>query len=455
MSRRDDPFETSPHPEVYPECIILRSVRHPFPAFWLCLIVSLSFVFHFFSAVLSPRFYVMAVAAAVAGLVVSKPRVPARPLVALLCLLAIGCMAFSFWRSTRLMGAFADVLTLGSALFVVLFPVSRPDDYRPALTVIVLWGVFFSVGMLLAFGARPLFNASLSMFPSAFAAAVRRASFVRICGFSTNPGFTAGYVVCALIALSSVMGDRKSFSLSKLFLLVFLLVALLFTGKRGHVLFLAVTWGLCYLIPLRGNKKVARYVKLGLCALVGVVLYVAFADALAGIPVVGRFAQTVSGFLEGEDVSNGRSRLWSWALELVRRQPWLGIGWGDFRTTIGGVAGIVSELDVHNIYLQLLCETGVVGLAVFALFFAYFWNSAKNLSRLCVASSDPVLASLRPLVRFSLAYQTFFLLYGITGNVLFDQHYQIVYAVACAIAVTCQSVCRRRIAALRWMGGYL
>ncbi len=453
MQQRTSPFEAPPSHASSP----WRTIHHAGPVshaiFWLCLIVSLSFVFHFFSSVLSPRFYVMAVAAAVAGFVVSKPLLMSRPPVTPLCFLLIGCMAYSFWGSTHLMGAFADVLTLGLALFMVLFPVSNPDDYHPALSVIVLWGIFFSVGMLLAFGARPVFNAVLSVFPSGFASAVRSASSKRICGFSTNPGFTAGYITCALIALTSIIRDRKSFSLPKMFLLVFLLVALLFTGKRGHVLFLALSWGLCYLLPLKGNKKIERYWKLFMCALSGIILYFVFADALVDIPVVGRFTQTVSGFLEGEDVSNGRSRLWSWAIELIRREPWLGIGWGDFRTTIGGVSGIVSELDVHNIYLQLLCETGVIGFTIFALFFAYFWTSTKTFYRLCMASADPILSSLRPILQFSLLYQTFFLLYGITGNVLFDQHYQLIYMLACSMTMTCRNVYLHRTAELRHNGG--
>lgn len=454
MREMDSPWEEM---ESFPpddwKYVPRQSRRFTPAAFWLCLIASLSFVFHFFSTVLSPRFYILSVGAAVAAYLVSKPPSVARRPVLPLCVLILGFMAFSFWRSTRLTGAFADVLVLALALFLVLVPVSRPDEYRPAMACIVLWGVFFSVGTLLAFAARPLYNAALSVFPSPFASAVRRAAIVqRIGGFSTNPGFTAGYVTCALLVLASTVRARKSLSLFKLGLFACLLAALLFTGKRGHVLFLALSLGLGYLLPLRGGRKIARFLHLFLLLLVGVVSYVAFADALADIPVVGRFAQTVSGFMEGEDVSSGRSRLWSWAIELARRQPWRGIGWGDYRTTIGGVAGIVSELDVHNIYLQLLCETGIPGLAAFALFFLWFWTTAKNFYRFCLASADPVLASLRPFLHFSFLYQTFFLLYGITGNVLYDQHYQLIYMMACGMAVTCREVCIRRTFELRCMG---
>lgn len=422
------------------------------PSVWLCLIVSLSFVFHFFSAVFSPRFYVISLGIAVVGYVLSKPVSLSRFSGCRILLLALLAMGYSFWHSSRLTTAFADVLTLLLAAALPLFPSRAPEAYRNALKCIVGWGVFFAAGILLASLARPLFNASLSLFPAAFAGLVRTASGTYTCGFSTNPGFSAGYITCAILALVSGIRGRFAFSWAKVLIFAILGLALLFTGKRGHVLFLALSMALCYLLPLQGKKKIGRYWNLFLVVLFGIVGFFMMAEALSAIPFIGEAVRTVSGFLEGEDVSSGRNNLWRWALELFYRHPWTGIGWGDYRTTVVGNATLRDELDVHNIYLQLLCENGLFGFSIFVAAFVSFLFMTKNLYRFCFNSSDPFLASLLPFLYFSLAYQMFFLLYGLTGNTLYDQHCQIIYFMSCGMAVTCWIACFRRAAFLRQQG---
>lgn len=429
--------------------------RHHSVATTLCLVVlvSLSFVFHFFSTVFASSVYVLALGVAMAGYVVSKPLSFPRFFACRVFLpLALLAMGYSFWRSSRLITAFADVVTLVLASTLALLPARRPGDYHAAMKVVVVWGFFFAAGVLLSSFARPLFIASLSVFPSAFASILRRVSAVVASGYSTNPGFTAGYISCAILALVATMRSRAAFSLVKLFLFAFLFLALLFTGKRGHVLFLSLSLALCYLLPLRGKQKIARYWNLFLVVLTGTATYFLLEDMLASVPFVGQAVRSVSGFLNGEDVSSGRTNLWRWAIELFHHNPWLGIGWGDYRTTVVGNATLRDELDVHNIFLQLLCENGLVGLCLFALVFVSFWRLTKKLYRFCRNSADPVFSSMVPVLYFSLAYQLFFLLYGITGNTLYDQHYQIMYFMSCGMAVTCRGACIGRAAFLRGRG---
>ena len=359
------PFEPASLPGTTPGRKPRRSWRISRAAFFLCLVASLSFVFHFFSIVFSPSIYGVAVGLAVAGYVATKPlSVPRRPVLPL-CLSLMAVMAVTFWHSTRLPASLSDILILSVALFLVIFPAVKPRDYHPALTVVVVWSVFFAIGILLAFFSRSLFNAVLTVFPGNFASILRRLAIRSNCGFSTNPGFSAGYIVCGILALVATVRGRSSLSLYKLLLFAFLGVALLFTGKRGHVLFLFMSVVICYLLPMKGRQIVARYWKLFLLGVLCVVLYITFEDSLANVPFVGKAINTVNGYLEGVDVTSGRSRLWEWAIELFHTHPWLGIGWGDYRITVPGQAGI-SEHDVHDIYLQLLCETGVTGLIVFA-----------------------------------------------------------------------------------------
>ena len=447
------PFEPTPFPDATPGRRSRKAWRISRTAFWLCLVASLSFVFHFFSLVFSPSLYGIALAVAVAGYVVTKPLSVSRRPVLPLCLLLVACMAVMFWRSTRLPGALVDILVLVVAMCLVVFPTAKPKDYHPALAVMVVWGVFFAIGILLAFGAKPVFNAVLSFFPRNFSSVVRLASTRFVCGFSTNPGFSAGYIACGILALAATVRGRSSLSLVKILLFAFLGISMLFTAKRGHVLFLFMAIVICYLLPMKGRQVVARYWKLFLLGLVGVALFVTFEDSLANIPFVGRAISTVTDYMGGMDVSSSRSKLWTQAIDLFHAHPWIGIGWGDYRTTLLGQKGFFSDFDVHDIYLQLLCETGITGLVLFAVFFVFFWGVTRKLYRLCLAAPDPALRSLVPVLHFSILYQTFFLLYGITGNVIYDQHYQIMYMLACGMTATCREICIRRTAELRRHGG--
>ena len=80
------------------------------------------------------------------------------------------------------------------------------------------------------------------------------------------------------------------------------------------------------------------------------------------IPVFDRIFQSLEAMLSGEDVSNNRSRLYAFAWQLARENPIFGIGWNQYRKATVGTVTVLNELDVHNIYLQMLCETGIVGL---------------------------------------------------------------------------------------------
>ena len=71
--------------------------------------------------------------------------------------------------------------------------------------------------------------------------------------------------------------------------------------------------------------------------------------------------------------ADGRWDLWRFGWAVFAESPWTGAGFGQYNAAFRAL-GFVPTKDVitishpHNIYLQLLCESGVVGLALMLVF---------------------------------------------------------------------------------------
>jgi len=135
-----------------------------------------------------------------------------------------------------------------------------------------------------------------------------------------------------------------------------------------------------------------------------------------------------------EEVSTGRSVYWALCFTKFLEHPLLGIGWYGFRnlyqTTIynlsAGVQGMY--LDAHNVYMQLLCETGIIGFVAYLIVVIYFLVETIRLLR--QDETDGV--RYRTLL-FSFAFQIYYLVYSFTGNCLYDYTYYIYVLACCAM----------------------
>ncbi|MDY5023460.1 MAG: hypothetical protein SPE99_13815, partial [Blautia sp.] len=112
-----------------------------------------------------------------------------------------------------------------------------------------------------------------------------------------------------------------------------------------------------------------------------------------------------------------------------RSAPILGIKIGGF--------SVYTDLfynGVHNDYLQLLCETGIVGIVIFVLCNIGVFFKTITLLKSIIYNKNTFLCNL---LLYSFMFQVFFLTYSITGLPRFDYEINIIYLICCGIPFGC------------------
>lgn len=150
---------------------------------------------------------------------------------------------------------------------------------------------------------------------------------------------------------------------------------------------------------------------------------------------VNELDSTVTGLIEGEEITTGRSALYSYSWELFLDNPIQGIGWKEFINRSQGIINSDQGSHPHNIYLQLLTELGLFGFLLFIIPLLYVYFKTYRLLRL-ISTEDNYPRNWKLGVQFSFYSQTFFILYGMTGNLLTDYNFLLMYFFACSISLS-------------------
>ena len=172
----------------------------------------------------------------------------------------------------------------------------------------------------------------------------------------------AGYVAAMFLIIGLIpiyRGRAMRFSLVSAFALV--TVGFLATQSRGGLLALIAATVVALIVAPRYRRRI-----FGL----GAIMCVAIGVLLATTP--GALSR-ITNFGGG---SSGRGDLWRVALDVFHDHPLAGVGAGNFEAVEshfvlrpGAISRIQYLVDVphlvHNTYLQLLAETGVIGLALY------------------------------------------------------------------------------------------
>lgn len=241
-------------------------------------------------------------------------------------------------------------------------------------------------------------------------------------GVTSHYSANALYIVMAFMSIWSLYvsineGIKKRIYLLFLFLAAF---TLLLTTKRGHLIFgILSIFIVCFYIY---RKKIISYVVklLNYFIVLCILLFVTYNFYPDFIGLFDRF----------QDASDsGRFNLWEKAFMFWTEKPLFGIGWGCFQEKY--LKYDFVSYNVHNTYIQILCETGIIGFMVYIFFLLN--NMAKML--FCLKRIKCFCPECRLLIKFNTAIQFFFLLYSLTGNCLYDNTL-FYYAISAGVTVS-------------------
>ena len=235
--------------------------------------------------------------------------------------------------------------------------------------------------------------------------------------YSTN-GMMLANATIVFFSCAVVKKKNKKIALGSIVFLVLSLIALVMTGKRAHLLFTVSACVVAWMVYLSKDKnRAVKYAAFLLTALLVFVISVNVSSKLQN--VLNRFVDVT----EDGNVTS-RFEFWDIALNSFSEHKLSGTGWLTFKDVS------LTDQHTHNIYIQILAETGVVGAIVFYPFFLY--SLCIGLRWLLAVCKCKEAYSRETLIFgvFSFCYQIYFLLYGITGNPLYDIYSYPLYFIA-------------------------
>lgn len=298
---------------------------------------------------------------------------------------------FSFDRTVIY---YAIILAAGSVLFWISSPAS-PKALKIARYSVIAVALFFSaVNLLYAYFPQQVRSVAFEVMTKTSITYNNRMAYEGYgFAFGEEIGFTAHLTSFALALVWFDVTEKNLKShLPMLLLLAFGLISI---QRRGELLVCVMAIIIVTTVKFVKNKKLSNkgngiiaLKTIATPALCIVLSFVVFSTTTAGSRFDYRqyLSSNLSEMDENEDderlniykseididkFGNGRIVLWNLALEGFAEKPIFGHGWRAFKD-IAPSSGNIHATNAHNIYLQLLCETGIVGFAALGTVFVWF-----------------------------------------------------------------------------------
>lgn len=228
-------------------------------------------------------------------------------------------------------------------------------------------------------------------------------------GITTQPGLNAIFLAILMMVCAVELIETNKNRIWNIILFVASFVMVFSTGKRS-VLFMIIPVIVLYYILIHYNRikriTTRRFQKF-LILIIGVFLGGYWILNVSG--AVRIILDKIMYLSSIKDISNGRFEIWSIAWDMFLSNPILGIGF----KSIYAIHGI----DVHNTYLQILTESGVIGFTVFIIGLMYILKSSRvNVIKANICKDRKFIK----VSGFGYMLILFLVLYGLVGNTFID-----------------------------------
>ena len=212
-----------------------------------------------------------------------------------------------------------------------------------------------------------------------------------IAGIASEHGANAIFISIVLSFIIAKSITKPNFL--NLVLTVMCIIALLLTGKRGPLIANIIAFLMIFIKYNIHNKKVIKTFLIFcvfICILVGI---------LSRIPATNIVFERYIESVENNELLTGREDFYNVQISSIKNHFFTGIG-------IRGVHELIGNNDGHNIYLQVFAELGIFGIII--LLCILLTNYVKALK---AKNNESILTSVY--------FQTFFIIYGISGNPMY------------------------------------
>ena len=321
--------------------------------------------------------------------------------------------------------------------FIAMLSGFTKEEYKLFIKICEIFALVFALSIIVGVFIPSLYTRTLAFIfnsPDRVNLIVRTNRVGIYSGLSGEMG-EASYVSCILIAiqLCRIFSNRKASKRNVVFLIIGI-AALMLTGKRTMLIIPLI----CILGFVFVNNIKGKYLKLfvfGTAAIGGVLLASMIFPPLA--VTIDRIFNSSS-----DSALSGRNYLWNLCQDMFRHNPFFGRGFGSFNHFANNDIDVIYNVikrqsfsswyfEAHSMYYQFFGELGIFG-AVPA-FFAIGYTLIKTFRlRKYLADMD---STEKFIYHFSLFFQIWFCVYGLTGNVGYYAQDTIIYFISVGICL--------------------
>lgn len=420
----------------------------------LVLYVSTYFIYWDFEVPLTVGFLVVTMF--IAGNVLIFPKIKTNMLGTALLLLN-SAVLIQYIRPDASIDIDTIMYLLTMLMFSMAVIVSKPDKYviHGTLNAVIGVAVIFSIYVIFF----SIFKSLFIEFIYPILSEPSRLYYDRFLPRGFNPCLGANmpytdYVIvlgiastCAKLHNPNSLRAKKKYK----FLLIFFLLSVFLVQRRGEFAAICVTVWLLWIIVSSARKRILIFLITILSALLMICIIYYTLPILKQHHLFVRYTYTIDKFLQGQDFSAGRTQLYILAQQLFREHPMLGIGWKQFGSYISPEYKAIhgeNVMNVHNNYLQFLCETGVVGFIMIMIpMLILIVSPIKTLLltlrrryRESVFAEEIVQTSI-----FAIVIQLFFFVVGFLDPCFYKSYFWCFYALSVIFAIYSRNLKRRMV----------